>query len=118
MGSRKKLEGGAGWSLVRACPACRRPQPDCVCGPPNRARQGDRAAAPTVRLRLEKRRGKSVTVLASSGIERSVLDEILKTLKTACACGGTLKDNELELQGEHAPRVREYLRARGIVVKG
>jgi translation initiation factor 1 len=37
------------------------------------------------------------------------LKELLKTLKTDCACGGTTKDNRLELQGDHKEKVKKML---------
>ena len=37
------------------------------------------------------------------------LKEIAKELKKKLACGGTVKDNEIELQGDHAAKIKERL---------
>jgi translation initiation factor 1 len=67
---------------------------------------------------MEKRRGKPVTVLSPSGVEEAALAALLKELKAACGVGGTLKEGEMELQGEHRERLRELLSGRGYTVKG
>lgn len=46
------------------------------------------------------------------------LPELLTTLKTACGAGGTIKDDELEIQGEHLERVRTKLKQLGYRVQG
>ncbi|MBN1422092.1 MAG: translation initiation factor [Planctomycetes bacterium] len=114
MGSGRR-EKGDGWTFVRACPACRRPMPECSCrkGGGSAPREG-----PTIRLRLERRNGKPVTVLAASGIDPAALDALIKDLKSAFAAGGTRKGLEGEIQGDHREKLRERLRERGIRVKG
>jgi translation initiation factor 1 len=67
---------------------------------------------------MEKRRGKPVTVLAASGVPPADLAALLKEAKSLCGAGGTLKDEEIEIQGEHRDRLRPLLAARGYVVKG
>jgi len=45
------------------------------------------------------------------GIDASKIDvrELMKKLKSKLACGGTWKDDAIELQGDHRGRVRELL---------
>lgn len=111
-GSRRS--GGAGWVLVSACPRCGGDSRRCDC----ETRAAAPGGKPTVRLRMEKRRGKPVTVAAATGLDVATLTSLLKELKAACGAGGTLKDGELEVQGEHRDRVRSLLSGRGYVVKG
>jgi len=89
--------------------------PECTCGGGSGSapREG-----PLIRLRLERRNGKPVTVLAASGIDPAALDSLIKELKTAFAAGGTRKGLEGEIQGDHREKLREVLRAKGIRVKG
>ncbi len=56
---------------------------------------------------------KTVTVI--SGIDPKTYDikSLLKKLKTEIACGGTYKDNEIELQGDHVDKVKEILKKNG-----
>ena len=67
---------------------------------------------------MEKRRGKAVTVLAASGVPAADLAALLWEVKALCGAGGALKDDEIEVQGEHRERLRPLLAARGYVVKG
>ena len=56
----------------------------------------------------KKRYGKIVTVVTGfeSGID---VKKIAKTLKNELACGGTYKDNLIELQGDHIKKIKEIL---------
>ena len=41
------------------------------------------------------------------------MDKLLSTLKSKCACGGTIKAGAIELQGDHAKRVQVVLAEMG-----
>jgi translation initiation factor 1 len=45
------------------------------------------------------------------GIDSSKIDirELMKKMKSKLACGGTYKNNEIELQGSHKDKVKEIL---------
>lgn len=62
-----------------------------------------------ITVSLESRRyGKKITVV--SGFDKSVdLKSTAKALKAKLACGGTVKDNNVELQGDHKKNVRPIL---------
>ena len=111
--SKKKSLSGNGWTLIRSCPVCGKPETECHCSsaPAKNIQQ-------TVRLRLEKRRGKSVTVFSAEGFAPEDLRDLVKDLKNSFATGGSSKDNEGVLQGDHREKVRIIMRQRGIVVKG
>lgn len=56
--------------------------------------------------------GKWVTVV--EGIEKEANPkELASKLKSKLACGGTFKDNKIELQGDHAEKVKKLLIAAG-----
>jgi translation initiation factor 1 len=60
-----------------------------------------------IRVYIETRRfGKPTTII--EGIRENV-KEILKELRRTLACGGTFKDNHIELQGDHRKRIKEVL---------
>ncbi len=83
------------------CPKCGLPEELCVCEDIVRGVQ-------RIRVRTDKRRyGKYVTVV--EGFEGADLNKISKELKRNLACGGTSKDGKIELQGNHASKVREVL---------
>jgi translation initiation factor 1 len=58
---------------------------------------------------VQKRYGKNITVI--KGIDTSKIDirDLIKKLKSKLACGGTYKNDEIELQGDHRQRVKEIL---------
>jgi translation initiation factor 1 len=45
------------------------------------------------------------------------LKELARKLKQLCGSGGTVKDGEIEIQGEHRERIAEALRSMGYKVK-
>ena len=116
MGGRKgKSTGGAGWSLTRECPDCGRPQPQCRCAQPTDTLPPERQLA---RLRLEKRRGKPITVVA--GLVLSAVDAraLLREIRGLCGAGGTLRGAELEVQGDQRRALGEFLTQKGFRVRG
>lgn len=67
--------------------------------------------SPIPRIRLEKRTGKQVTVIAglhTYGAER--LEKIAKELKTSCGCGGTVKNGVIEIQGDKLAVVQAWFK--------
>jgi len=61
---------------------------------------------------IRRKFSKFVTII--SGIDdKEVVKEMGKEMKQKFACGGTVKDNEIELQGKHKVRVVEFLIKKG-----
>jgi len=61
-----------------------------------------------IQVRTEKKKfGKLITVI--SGFQDVDLKSIAKSLKQDLACGGTVKENEVELQGDHSRKVKQAL---------
>jgi translation initiation factor 1 len=72
----------------------------------------------TARLMTERRaKGKFVTVIAGLDAEGNDLDELATRLKNVCGTGGTVKDGQIELQGNHLQGVERALRAIGYTIK-
>ncbi len=59
----------------------------------------------------EKRRGKVVTIVKPFCLEKKDLQALLKTLKKKLGCGGTLKEDTLEFQGDIPKQIRKHLEA-------
>ena len=63
------------------------------------------------------RGGKTVTLVKKLGLSEDDLKELAKKLKQVCGSGGTVKDGEIEIQGEHRERIAEALQKMGYKVK-
>ena len=87
---------------MEICPKCGLPEQACVCEQIVKSSQRIKIATD------KKRYGKVVTVV--SGFESGIdVKKIAKSLKNELACGGTSKDNIIELQGNHTKRMRPLL---------
>lgn len=68
---------------------------------------------------MEKRKkGKMVTVIKGLSAAGNDLPALLSRLKSTIGAGGTIVEEELEIQGEHLERVRQLLTQLGYRVKG
>ncbi len=87
---------------MEICPKCGLPQQACVC---------EQIVKGSQRIKVttdRKRYGKIVTVV--SGFDKGVdLKETAKALKNKLACGGTYKNDSVELQGDHTRNIKEAL---------
>jgi len=72
-----------------------------------------------VRLRREVkgRGGGTVIVISDIPVSGSEMKELAGTLKKKCGCGGTVKGNTIEIQGDHRDTLLAELQARGFKVK-
>jgi translation initiation factor 1 len=87
------------------------------------------SAAPQSRWKMGKvilqrktahRGGKTVTVIKdfASHLPLSVIEMIAKRVRSACGCGGTVKDRRIEIQGDQPAKIRAVLEAEGFEVGG
>jgi translation initiation factor 1 len=53
--------------------------------------------------------GKIVTLIDGIDEKQVSMKELTKELKSRLACGGTVKEGHIELQGDHRNRVKEVL---------
>jgi len=84
------------------CPKCGLPKQACICEEIAKSEQ-------RITIKVEKRKfGKMITVISGLGKEMNI-KETAKKLKNELACGGTVKDNTIELQGDHRKKIKEAL---------
>jgi len=87
---------------MEICPKCGLPKQACVC---------EQIVKESQRIRVstdKKRYGKIVTLVTgfNSGID---IKNIAKGLKNRLACGGTYRENTVELQGDHRKKIKAIL---------
>jgi translation initiation factor 1 len=56
------------------------------------------------------RKGKSVTIISGLQHNPKTMEDIARILKQHCGAGGTVKDGNIEIQGDNRERVAEKLR--------
>lgn len=85
------------------CERCGLPKELCVCD------ELDRESSRII-VRLERRRfNKPITLLEIDDSKHLDIVDITKTLKKKLACGGSVKDGQIMLQGDHRDKITEYL---------
>jgi len=89
--------------MAEICSKCGLPLDICVCEEISKEQQ-------RIRVRLETRKwGRAVTIIDGINDKDADLGRLAQKLKAHCACGGTAKNNEILLQGDHRDKVRSYL---------
>lgn len=96
---------------MEICPKCGLPLETCICSELAKARQRLSVTA------LPTKYGKFVTVISGFDPKAVDLKAIAKTLKREFACGGTIREDKIELQGEHTKKAREKLIELGFTVE-
>ena len=112
-----RLFEGTPFDRLPRCEQCGELEEHCVCppAPPSYSPPENQAA----KLALETRKkGKFVTLVRGLSPTETDLPALLGQLKTSCGAGGTLKDDVLEIQGNHLDRIRDILRGLGYLVSG
>ncbi len=66
------------------------------------------------------RGGKTVIVIYdfAPAISTESIEELARKLRQACGCGGAIRQRTIEIQGNHAARLRTLLEAEGFRVAG
>ncbi|HLH63883.1 MAG TPA: stress response translation initiation inhibitor YciH [Ktedonobacteraceae bacterium] len=102
---------------VDTCPRCGLSYKRCQC---------DQAAAAslkksdgTVRVMRDRkgRGGKTVTVITGIPASGEALAVLAQQLKKLCGSGGTVKDGNIEIQGDHCDKIQTRLSELGYKVK-
>ncbi len=93
------------------CPKCGLPKEICVCEEIAREQQN-------ITVAVDRRRyGKMMTIVDGLNPHDLDLDSLTSDLKSICACGGTIKEGRIELQGDHRPKVKKALDKLGFIVE-
>jgi translation initiation factor 1 len=91
---------------VEICPKCGLPIPACVCSELAKAQQ-------QITVKTEKRRFGKVNTMISGFDDGVDVKDIAKKLKIKRACGGTVKNKIIELQGNHKGFIKPILVSEG-----
>lgn len=85
------------------CSTCGLPKELCVC-------ESIAKESQKITVAIEKKKfGKKYTVVFGIDDKEIDLKELTRKLKSQLSCGGTIKDNKIELQGDHKARIKALL---------
>jgi len=89
--------------MPEICPTCGLPKDICVCSEISKEQQ-------RIKVRLETRKfGRAVTIIDGIDTKENDMGRLAQKMKTFCACGGTAKNDQIILQGDHRERIADYL---------
>jgi translation initiation factor 1 len=100
----------------RICPSCEKPLAACAC----RKKQAPPVPADgVIRIRREVkgRGGKTATVASGFRLDDDRLEQLAAELKRRCGAGGSVKDGEILIQGDHRETLLAELKQKGFAVK-
>ncbi|KXB02805.1 translation initiation factor Sui1 [candidate division MSBL1 archaeon SCGC-AAA261F19] len=93
--------------MPEICPTCGLPKDLCACEEIAREQQ-------KINIYVTKRAfGKEMTIIKGIDEKQVDLEDLASKLKSNLACGGTVKDGKIELQGKHKSRIKEILTGMG-----
>jgi translation initiation factor 1 len=114
-----RLFAGTSWDRPPTCDACGKLEGECACAPKAVEKKLKPPESQTARLRLEKRpKGKHVTTVSGLDPEGTDLPALAAILKGKCGTGGTVKNDVIELQGDHLVAAESALRDLAYRTKG
>lgn len=88
--------------MAEICQICGQPKELCVCTEISKESQ-------KIKIRTVERRFKKIVTIIT-GFNKDVnINSIGKTLKKKLACGGTVKNGVIELQGNHKEEAKKLL---------
>jgi len=90
---------------MEICPVCGLPKELCVC---EKIEEAERKIEVSIKQAKFK---KLVTVV--KGISEKEIEKVAKELKKRLACGGTIKNDEIILQGDHKSKIKAILLSLG-----
>jgi len=88
---------------MTVCVTCGLPQELCVC-------ESIAKESQKIVVRSERKKFRKIyTIIEGIDKKEIDLDQLAKTLKAKLACGGTVKGDNIELQGNHKQKVKKIL---------
>jgi len=99
------------------CTTCGKPLHKCRCEKKHQPATKSGSNDALIQLQRKGRGGKEVTVVTGLTLNGMEMLALLQELKSALGCGGTLKQQQLELQGNRIDAITSALNSRGIIAK-
>lgn len=93
------------------CPGCHKTLRKCRCRAVQDNGNSRQIVDPPIRISRESkgRKGKGVTIVSGLSLGEPELKSLAKKLKALCGSGGTVKNECIEIQGDHRDQVKQEL---------
>jgi translation initiation factor 1 len=101
--------------MGRRCPQCLRAVADCVCKGKSKPAHGNGVVR--VSRETKGRAGKGVSMITGLPLNDDQLEQLATQLKRRCGTGGTVKDGNIEIQGDHRDLLVVELTKQGFQAK-
>jgi len=99
----------SGLGLPAASPSTSTPKPAAAAAKPEKNR-----GRVDIKRTTAGRGGKTVTIVTGfTGIGLPEKESLAKKMRNACGCGGTVKDGEIEIQGDQREKIAQILTEAG-----
>jgi len=114
-----RLFAGTPFDVPPTCDRCGKLEEQCRCEPlPEPKHKFLDPEKQGAKVRVDRRKHKRmVTIVWGLSPTETDLPELLSNLKSACGSGGSLQNDQIELQGDHLHRVQEKLHQIGYKVR-
>lgn len=100
----------------RTCPSCGKASNKCACKKkPSQARPTDGIIR--IRREVKGRKGKTASIVYGFELGAGEIKEMARQLKRLCGTGGSVKDGEIVIQGDHREAIKARLEQQGFKVK-
>jgi len=96
--------------MTNMCDVCGLPEELCICEDVSKSET-------EVTVTVEDRKYNDVTVASGFDIDDIDIKDLASELKSTLACGGTITNDNIELQGNHKQELKDKLREKGYIVK-
>ena len=112
-----RLVYSTGVGRVTTCSVCGRPYKKCRCDQPATPLAQKHDGIVRVMRDRKHRAGKTVTVISGVPGSEGEVVALVQQLKKLCGSGGTVKEGNIEIQGDHCDKVQARLSELGYKVK-
>jgi translation initiation factor 1 len=113
-----RLFAGTEFDIPPTCDACGKLEDDCKCPPVAAVPKFAPPNKLTAKVRVDRRKHKRLmTVVWGLAPDSTDLNDLLSKLKNGCGTGGSLQEDQIELQGDHLDRAKKLLAEIGFKVR-
>lgn len=111
-----RLFEGTEFDIPPKCDRCGLLESECKCPTPVEPQVSPEKQL--LKIAVEKRKKGKVVTLIRGLAKSNDHSNLLTNLKNHCGTGGTVKEEQLEIQGDHAERISTFLRNAGYRIQG